>query len=478
MSSEKSELVASLLARTLKEWNRPKPSRWSPFYSTYKALHMNPGLSGEEDYAANAIFDEMNKIKDLLETGSGEFRGSFNIFRNFGKNDDEDNPCGPSVVAVLRNWGDLETHEPGPVVLLRADTDALPVSEDNDIDYASQVKDTMHACGHDMHIATLLAAVRLLVGIKDHWTGTLIACFQPCEETGTGALSMVEGGLYDKPDDVPTPNFVFGGHVTPERAGSVSLTHGTAYSRSDSWKITMKGKGGHSSRPEACIDPVVMAAYAITRLQTVVSRVVPSTSAGVLTVGAIHAGKAPNIIPGEAYFTVNIRADSNGLATRMKDEMDSIVRAEVQASYGGTGIDPEEDNPLFEPLLYAPILYNEEPIATDIATVFSAVFGSEFKDFVPGVSGSEDFPFLANVHVEDPERHIPYCYWRFGGTDQKLFDDNHGDVNKLPSNHNKAYLPQCKLEVDGDPLKAGTKAMCAAALSQFRLVSTDQTGSN
>ncbi|KAF2462840.1 amidohydrolase [Lindgomyces ingoldianus] len=373
----------------------------------------------------------------------------------------------------MRNWGQstLKARNPEPIILLRADTDALPVQENTGAPYHSVHDGVMHACGHDMHITTLLAAVRLLADIRDHWTGTLIACFQPCEETGTGAQAMVDGGLYADPDKVPTPQFVFGGHISPELAGTVSLTHGTAYARSDSWKATFKGRGGHASRPEACIDPVVMAAFAITRLQTVVSRVVPSTSLGVLTVGEIHAGKKSNIIPNDAYITINMRADSDDLAGKMEAEMKNIIEAEVKASipeYREIEDNPTPPNPEFERLLYAPLLENKEPTATDIASVFQSVFGEDFNGFASIVPSSEDFQVLALCN--DKTKEIPYCYWRYGGTSLEKWEEAGGDVNLVPSNHSDNFLPQNDPEADNDPLKSGTKAMCAAALSKFNLV--------
>lgn len=273
----------------------------------------------------------------------------------------------------------------------------------------------------------------------------------------------------------PRPNYVFGGHVSPEKARTISLTRGTAYSRSDSWKITLKGKGGHGSRPEAAIDPVVMASYAVTRLQTVVSRVVPSKEAGVLTVGEINGGTAENIIPESAYIKVNTRADSDNLAEKMEIALRNIIDCEVQASIPDLAFGPDMEtdtdtnpNVHYESISHLPLLKNDPAIADPLAATFRTVFGAKnFTYPVPGVSGSEDFSILARSDRTKPVADIPYVYWRYGSTDEKRWDDAEGDVNRVPANHNSRFYPQLDIEDYADPLKVGATALCAAALKGF-----------
>ncbi|MFT4010979.1 MAG: amidohydrolase, partial [Nocardioidaceae bacterium] len=226
------------------------------------------------------------------------------------------------VVGVLRNG-------PGPVVLLRADMDALPVAEETGLPYASQTPGVMHACGHDVHVTCLLGATRELATSRDSWQGTLVALFQPAEETVDGAQGMVDDGLYDR---VPKPEVVLGQHVAPIPAGIIGLQPGPAFAASDSIRVTMFGAGSHGSRPESGVDPVVMAAATVLRLQTVVSREVAGNETAVLTVGAINAGTKANIIPDSAELLLNVRSYDPDMRDRVLAAIERIVNAEAQAS--------------------------------------------------------------------------------------------------------------------------------------------------
>lgn len=270
-----------------------------------------------------------------------------------------------------------------------------------------------------------------------------------------------------------------GGHVTPELAGTLSLTHGTAYSRSDSWKVTVRGKGGHGSRPEACIDPIVCLAHSIVRLQSIVSRVVPSKDAGVITVAQIQGGYAENVIPDLASMKINIRSDSDDLAELIDGEIRRVVASEVRASNKKAKVawlaeeqEQNDANPQFESISSVPLLKNEDGLREAVSASFTDVFGKAFDGNVPGVSGSEDFPHLAKRSVCEAKPTIPLLYWRYGGTSEETLLKAGGDIQKVPSNHSSGFKPQLKPDLDNDTLKVGTQALVVAALTKLDLGGT------
>ncbi|HEX3648346.1 MAG TPA: amidohydrolase, partial [Pseudonocardiaceae bacterium] len=249
-----------------------------------------------------------------------------------------DHVGGTGVAATFRN-GD------GPTVMLRADMDALPVAEQTGLPYASTQRGTdpdgndvpvMHACGHDMHVTCLLGGLDLLSRTRQTWSGTLVAAFQPAEEVGGGAQAMIDNGLFDR---FGHPDVVLGQHVAPLPAGLAGGHPGPAFAGSDSLLVRLFGRGGHGSRPETTIDPVVMAAATVLRLQTVVSREVAGAETAVVTVGSLRAGTKDNIIPDTAELTVNIRSYTPAVRTRVLAAVERIVRAEAMAS--GAERDPE-----------------------------------------------------------------------------------------------------------------------------------------
>ncbi|HWU23239.1 MAG TPA: amidohydrolase, partial [Nocardioides sp.] len=250
----------------------------------YKDLHAHPELSFAETRTAGIVASQLGELGLEVTTGVGR----------------------TGVVGVLHN-GD------GPVVGLRADMDALPVEEKTGLPYASTVRaidaegvevPVMHACGHDVHVTCLLGALEELVSSREEWSGTVVAYFQPAEEIGGGALAMVEDDIASR---FPRPSIVLGQHVTPLPAGLLSVHAGPAMASADNITVTLYGSGGHGSRPEATIDPVVTAAAVVMRLQTVVSREVPAADPVVVTVGAIQAGTKHNIIPDTATLLLSVR---------------------------------------------------------------------------------------------------------------------------------------------------------------------------
>ncbi|KAH7116256.1 putative metal-dependent amidase/aminoacylase/carboxypeptidase [Dendryphion nanum] len=335
--------------------------------------------------------------------------------------------------------------------------DGLRVTEETGVSYSSIVPGMMHACGHDMHTTALMATTQMMVESRQHWRGTFIALFQPAEETLSGARDMIKDGLYDL---IPEPSAILAAHITPEPAGTLSLTPNIAFSRSDRFEIRIHGRGGHASRPESCIDPIVCSAYCITRIQSIVSRVVPSTSAGVITIGKIHGGETGNVIPDFVDMEVSIRSNSDGLAELMERELRRIVASEVVAAQ-----EVDDANPRIWHTLHGPLLCNDDVLLRLIAPVFTQMFGARFDANVPPVSGSEDIAYLTRAK---DGRVIPLLYWRYGGSSLEVIWEVGGDPARLPSNHSSKFLPQLRMEEKEDPLKVGARALFAAALVLLR----------
>src|SRR5581483_2533505 len=266
----------------------------------YKDVHRHPELSMAETRTAGLAAQQLTDAGFEVTTGVGR----------------------TGVVGVLSN-GD------GPVVMLRADMDALPVPEQTGLDYASTVDGVMHACGHDMHVAWLAGATAHLAAHRDTWQGTVMAVFQPAEETAAGAQAMIDDGLFDR---FPRPDVILGQHVMPSPAGSIGVRSGVVTSAADSFEIRLFGRGAHGSMPEASVDPVVMAAATVLRLQTIVAREVAPAQSAVVTVGALQAGTKENVIPDDAVIKLNVRTFDEGVRAHVLDAITRIVNAEAAAS--------------------------------------------------------------------------------------------------------------------------------------------------
>ncbi|TQJ12537.1 hippurate hydrolase [Kribbella jejuensis] len=393
----------------------------------YKDLHRNPELSLQEVRTARIL------AQCLRDAGADE------VVEQVG---------GTGVVGVLRN-GD------GPVVMLRADFDALPVEEKTGLEYASTVRATdrdghempvMHACGHDMHAACLAGAAHLLAQARDSWRGTVLVVFQPAEELAIGARGMVEDGLFDR---FPKPRIVLGQHVGPLPAGFIGYGTGPVMAASDSVNIVLHGRGAHGSRPEAAIDPVLMAANVVTRLQGIVAREVPAAQPAVVTVGRLQAGTKENIIPETAELGVNIRTYSPQVRDLVRAAVERIARAESQASAA-----PSE--PTIDWFASAPMLISDPDATRTTLAAIGDHFGPERILPIPVVNASEDVGVFGEVLG------VPTVFWFWGGLDPAVAGPafREGREDELPSNHSPFFAPLLE-----PTLSTGVEALTVAALT-------------
>lgn len=393
----------------------------------YRDLHAHPELSFQEHRTAQKVQEAIDPLGLDVTAGVGR----------------------TGVVGVLRNG-------PGPVVWLRADFDALPVREQTGLPYASAARGTdadghdvpvMHACGHDMHVAALVGALRLLVELKDTWSGTVVAVFQPAEEICGGARAMIDDGIFDR---FPKPEVVLGQHVGPLPAGTIGYKTGVAMAASDSLKVQLFGHGGHGSQPESTVDPVVMAANVVQRLQTIVSRERSPFEPAVVTVGYLHAGTKDNVIPDEAELGVNVRTFDDGVRGKTLASIARIAKAESLAS----GADRE---PAVTSLHSFPATMVDDAVMQGIATVFRRHFGDDRVLESPNpVAGSEDVGlFGATIGV-------PTAFWFWGGYAPERFAKAAENGRSVPTNHSPLFAP------DLEPtLTTGVEALTLAALSRL-----------
>jgi amidohydrolase len=376
----------------------------------YKDLHAHPELAFAEHRTAGIAAERLDAAGFTVTAGIG----------------------GTGVAGVLRN-GD------GPAVLLRADMDALPVREETGLDYASDVvaadargerTHVMHACGHDMHVTWLCGAAAELAGCRGDWQGTVIAVFQPAEEIGAGARAMLDDGLFAR---VGVPDVVLGQHVFSSEAGIVLYRAGAMLGAAESWDVTLYGRGGHGSRPERTVDPVVMAASAVLRLQTLVAREIAPADRGVVTVSRLRAGHAENVIPDSATITLNFRAFDPGIQRRLTEGARRIIDAEAAASGA-----PRP--PSYQTLSSFPVTVNDPDLTGRLAGVLANAV-----EMSP-VMGSEDFGLFGTAAGASS------VFWGIGGSS----DD-------APGNHSPLFAPRIETT-----LPAGVTALVSAARHVLR----------
>jgi amidohydrolase len=389
----------------------------------YKDVHSHPELSMQETRTAGVAADRLRAAGYEVTAGVGK----------------------TGVVGVLRN-GD------GPTVMLRADMDGLPVEEETGLPYASKMTATDregrtvplgHMCGHDMHVTWLAGASKLLADARATWHGTLMAVFQPGEETAEGAQAMIDDGLFKR---FPKPDVVLGQHVMVGPAGTVAGRPGAITSAADSLQIRLFGRGAHGSMPQASIDPVVMAAAMVMRLQTIVSREVAAAEAAVVTVGALQAGTKENVIPDEAIIKLNVRTFEEGVRTRVLAAITRIVNAEAEAS--GAPRKPE-----ITVLDHYPLNMNDGKASQRLVDAFRAHFGQERVRETGAAPASEDFGSFGS------EWHIPSVFWFVGGTAPDVYAKAReaNRLNELPVNHSPKFAP-----VIHPTLRTGVEALVVA----------------
>ena len=373
----------------------------------YKDVHSHPELSMQETRTAGLAADWLRAV-------------GYDVTTDIGKT---------GVVGLLCN-GD------GPTVMLRADMDALPIEEATGLPYASKTTVTnregetvpvSHMCGHDMHVTWLAGATKLLAEARTRWRGTLIAVFQPAEETAEGAQAMIDDGLFKR---FPKPDVVFGQHVMVGPSGTVAARAGAITSAADSLQIRMFGRGAHGSMPQASIDPVVMAAATVMRLQTIVSREVAAAEAAVVTVGALQAGTKENVIPDEAIIKLNVRTFDAGVRKRVLAAIERIVNAEAAAS--GAPRTPE-----ITTLDHYPLNLNDPDASKRVADAFRKHFGTDRVRETGPAPASEDFGSFGS------EWHSPSVFWFVGGTDPEIYAKAKAAnrLNELPVNHSPKFAP-------------------------------------
>jgi hippurate hydrolase len=402
------------------------PDQLPKLEALYKDLHAHPELSMQETRTADIAARHLRNGRYEVTTGLGK----------------------TGVVGLLRNGE-------GPTVMLRADMDALPVREASGVDYASTIMATdaegnsvpvAHACGHDMHVAWLLGVTSLFSERREAWRGTLMAVFQPGEETAQGARAMIDDGLFTR---FPKPDVVLAQHVMVGPAGTVAGSAGPITSAADSLQIRLFGRGAHGSMPQASIDPVVMAAAIVLRLQTIVSREVAAADAAVVTVGVLQAGTKENVIPDEAIIKLNVRTFDEGVRTHVLAAIERIVNAEAQAS--GAPRMPE-----ITPLDRYPLNVNDKQASDRVAEALRRHFPSGRVRHTGPAPASEDFGCFGS------EWNAPSVYWFVGGTDPDVYARAKaaGRVNDLPVNHSPLFAP-----VIHPTLQTGIEAMVAGALA-------------
>jgi len=349
------------------------------------------------------------------------------------------------VVAVLRNGK-------GPTVLIREDMDALPVEERTGLAYASKVTATdengntvpvMHACGHDLHMTSLVGVGTLLMQSKNRWRGTLVLCAQPAEERGGGAIGMIRDGLFTR---FPKPDFVIGLHDSAKLpAGKLSWVSGFACANVDSVDIIIYGRGGHGAYPHATIDPIVIAARTVVALQTLVARENDPLDPAVITVGSFHGGTKHNIIPDEVKLQLTVRSYKDEVRKRLLSGIERVAKGEAAAA----GAVKEPSVRVSD--VGTPAMYNDPALTQRIAGAFEKAFGKDSVLQDQPTMGGEDFSEFGRAG-------IPSLQFNLGAVEPAKYEASQKNGTPLPSLHSSEWAPNRETT-----LKMGTASLTVAA---------------
>jgi len=398
----------------------------------YRDLHSHPELSMQEVRSPAILAAEARKL-------------GYEVTEHVGKT---------GVVAVMKNG-------PGPVLLIRADMDALPVKEQTGLPFASTVTGkladgtetpVMHACGHDTHMTTWIGTARRMAAMKDQWSGTLVMIAQPGEELGAGAKAMLADGLFTR---FPKPDYLLAFHDSASLpAGVIGLTPGYALASIDSVDIDVKGVGGHGAYPQATKDPIVLASRIVTSLQTLVSRENDPQNPAVVTVGSFHAGTKRNVIPDDAKLQLTVRSYSPETRKLLLDGIKRISRGEAIAA----GM-PDDRMPVVTVIDESgDATFNTEPFSTRLSKLFTSHFGADRFETTRPTMASEDF---SQYWLTDKSKQS-VIFW-VGGVPKAKWDAAGGDVTKLPSLHSPLWAPDAQAVIS-----TATEAMTVAALDVLK----------
>ncbi|HEX8176311.1 MAG TPA: amidohydrolase [Pyrinomonadaceae bacterium] len=409
--------------------------------STYKALHSAPELSHYEVKTSALLAQELRSLGFTVTERIGKYRRA--EWKGYG------------VAGVMKN-GD------GPVVLVRADMDALPVEEKTGLPYASTVRvktdsgqevGVMHACGHDIHVTSLIGTARMLAALKAEWRGTVVLVGQPAEETSDGAKAMLDDGLYSK---IPKPDYAIALHDQADiEAGKVGMTPGYALANVTSVDITVRGIGGHGARPESTKDPIVLTSQIILALQTIVSRENSPLDPVVVTVGSIHGGSRYNIIPDEVKLQLTIRSYKEEVRRRIVASIERIAAGIAQAAGLPSELAPVVKVNELEGTLAT---YNDPALTGRLSALFSKTLGADNVVTYPPAMVGEDF---GRFGLEWNQ--IPAVIFWVGAAEASKVEESRRTGKPLPSLHSPLFAP-----LPEPTIRTGVKAMTSAVLDLMK----------